>query len=698
MYLENTFRNPFVDYNANTMEPEKLLSLWENPFEAYIQNISEEEFMTTRTHMVFTGGRGSGKTMLLKYFSKDAMLLRARNEDIAFCDLVFRKKYLGIYIRFDGPQLSALRGLGLEEEKWQIIFTHYFELVVAQQFIITTLDIAQEKTQKNFEDKKREDELLHEYYKLLGYKGKIVQKTTESEKCDEAFNKQDLIDRLDADINYVTHFKTDALFLKKQFAPRKTFTDGELTESITVIFQKIYTEYKDICCLLLIDEYENFADYQQKIINTYLKSYNKFAYRIGMRPYGFHTYDTITADEYIKDGRDYKNYNLENTVVDRKGNYRKFLFNLSQKRLEAVEQFKKIGRTNICDILGDKEEPEKEAIKIVKNRTDHFKYYLEDIRVEYRKKGIPLENLSKENMDRLRCPENPLLEMQNLRLLLKPNPYEFVLKAFNDYLEKKNTKEGNKYKRDYTDKYKLSYVFLLCSIYKIQSKLYYGFSDYVQLSSGVVGTYIELCRNAFQRAYYIESDSLYNGKISPEVQTQAALDVSKSEFDQIERIKDCGKDLAILTQNLGNIFHSYFVDKRIKYPETNQFTISGDLDKDNFEELYKNAMRWTIFQKKPKLQESSIGLDSTVIYTLNHIYAPTFQISARTRGGYNPKFTTSDLVEMSKKKDLRPASFSVISEGEAAEESINNLYDETVLNEGEYHQLSFKDVLKKKDS
>ena len=67
MISEDSFNNPFADYNANTMESSKILEYWCSPFTKSMP-ISESDIYKGMP-LVFMGGRGTGKTMFLRYFS-----------------------------------------------------------------------------------------------------------------------------------------------------------------------------------------------------------------------------------------------------------------------------------------------------------------------------------------------------------------------------------------------------------------------------------------------------------------------------------------------------------------------------------------------------------------------------------------------------------------------------------------------------
>lgn len=82
MNSEDMFKNPFSNYNANTMEPDQIVEFWQNPFEGYINNVSEESIMHSENSIFFTGSRGSGKTMILKHYSYSSIKAYAKENDI----------------------------------------------------------------------------------------------------------------------------------------------------------------------------------------------------------------------------------------------------------------------------------------------------------------------------------------------------------------------------------------------------------------------------------------------------------------------------------------------------------------------------------------------------------------------------------------------------------------------------------------
>ena len=644
MLEENLYKNPFSDYNANTMDSEQIIHFWENPFNKYLLDITEEEFASEKTPLFFTGGRGTGKTMLLKHFDISAEILRAEKEEKELKKYINDNGYIGLYIRFDSPLLKGFNGLGLDYEKWEVIFTHFFEMTIAKAFIDSLCKL---------EDKKVFNE--DEKQVIINKIKEIIPIKVNSLKEISLWFKNG--------INYVNTFRSDIAFETIIFAPEKRFSSGELSKALVKIIKEACPILRKVNFLVLIDEYENFLEYEQKIVNSMIKFSNDISFRIGMRPMGFHTFATVSENEFIKETRDYRNVVLENPLIKKDpikkeqikvSGYIDFLLGIAEKRLKSVKLFNQNGLTDLRTFLGEKEDPISEANNIVKGRTLHIDVYLKEIKKLYAKQKKANFVITKKQLEKLRCPENPLFEMQNMRMLLKPFSIEYVIKAFTDYKSGIKSAEATKYRNDYTNKYKLAYVFVLRSIYRIENKQYYGVNDYAYLSSGIVGMFIELCRCAFQYAFFSSKDNLFKGVILPDIQTKAARDVGKSELEQVKRISKVGNYVYNLATNIGREFTEYHIDKRIKYPETNQISFnSSKLENHSFEsDVFQAAVMWSVLQKKKDLQQAGIGKKDEEIYILNRIFAPIFNISARTRGGHNLELDVDKFKKFIEKEEI----------------------------------------------
>ena len=98
---------------------------------------------TSQMPMLILGGKGSGKTHIMKYFSYELQKLRYNS------DLINKIKtdgYIGIYWRCSGINGSRFNNKGYEEDFWKSIFEYYSEIWVGTLLmrILKDLDIISE--------------------------------------------------------------------------------------------------------------------------------------------------------------------------------------------------------------------------------------------------------------------------------------------------------------------------------------------------------------------------------------------------------------------------------------------------------------------------------------------------------------------------------------------------------------------------
>ena len=454
------------------MDSSKILDFWCSPFRfAQSASISESDIYQYEMPIIFMGGRGTGKTMFLKYFSyetqrDEAFRVSPNNSRDPVMSYLKSRGGIGFYLRFDGPVLRSFKGRGVDEDKWDAIFTHYFELQVCKCYIKVIQDllnrdrILKDKVEKGF---------IAEVARCFG---------KETAKLNTI---EDILKKVEGELQEVISFRAQIAFSDVDFCPSKGFGSQDLSFRVAEIAKEKIGEFReDINFVILIDEYENFLERQQRIVNTLLKFVRPgVTFRIGMRLEGFHTFGTISDNEFIKEGRDYTKIIFEDFLTKDK-EYRNFLRNVARKRLEAVPIFRNKGFLNISKFLGSKENLEEEACTLVEGRKNrHF----ESLDQATNKISV------KEAKDAISCPDNPLLEMLNILWVLRGNEPDDIHNVMKDYLNGEKTEKVNKYRRDYIDKYKLSLMFLLASIYRANKK-YYSFNTFCFISSGIVGHFI----------------------------------------------------------------------------------------------------------------------------------------------------------------------------------------------------------------
>lgn len=612
-------RNPFVSCTAKDMNYEEVSKYWCSPF-SRSKSLDEELMKRSITPIFLEGARGSGKTMLLKHISYFCQSMA--QDEFAGGSRIRRIEangYLGIYLNYKIEFATMLDNINGSQHYKDQLFQYHYELLMAREVIKVLKDILEKEIDGTM---------------LSSCVNKALCETFNREflGINEAFEHiNDLIYQFGVDINRLSFSSTEiieppAAFLKKMFECIRKYVDA--LRSTTMV--------------LIIDEYENIGPYQ-KVLNSLIKQVDNetnITYRIGYRPGGIYTYETNIGKENLAVDRDFM---LQNIRFENQKDYKEFLKEVANRRLSS-DGIDSIWPKDITKILGPEESYEDEARSIVsKNKKKHFHLLREHFpKLSRDKMKALVQELSYE--------ENPLLEMLNILWCIRGKSPHETREAMEMYLKKDYTGLGKKYRDDYVNKYKLSLLFLLASIYR-KRKQYYSFNTFAYLSGGSVKNFISLCRNTFfqlDEAYFDRDDA--NPLITMEHQTKGASATAEQELSQLKQSRDYGEELFNFTFNMGNFLSLFHKDKRLRYPETNQFGLKRETDitSNSFlNPIFTSLIRWGAIVEKPKKQRLSLSENRRgSLFYLNRIYSPVFNISCRTRGGYNPLLSKEIFEEM----------------------------------------------------
>jgi hypothetical protein len=153
--------------------------------------------------------------------------------------------------------------------------------------------------------------------------------------------------------------------------------------------------------------------------------------------------------------------------------------------------------------------------------------------------------------------------------------------------------------------------------------------------------------------YFIDNTKIEEIKkgniISAKVQTEAAIRTANNQLRKVAMSNNYGREMNSFIDNTGRIFGYYHKDLEAKYPETNQFAFDDENAIYQDEELNRYVLELIntgAIIKPDKQQNISVGKKKGYVYKLNRIFAPIFQFSYRTRGGYNLILSKEDFRAM----------------------------------------------------
>ena len=88
---------------------------------------------TELTPKVILGGKGSGKTHILRYYSFPLQCVRANERGVL--DVVNSDGYVGIYVRCGGLDASRFSGKAQSRQTWATVFTYYMDLWLSHRVL-----------------------------------------------------------------------------------------------------------------------------------------------------------------------------------------------------------------------------------------------------------------------------------------------------------------------------------------------------------------------------------------------------------------------------------------------------------------------------------------------------------------------------------------------------------------------------------
>ena len=625
-------KNPFAGFNASLMNDDDIIRYWIKPHILFSRQALGVD-LTGDIPVVLEGGRGTGKTMLLKFMSNEVTVKEYVAKHQTGHRFLEKTPYLAVYHRFDGPSLGSFVSRHTSEEAWETIFKHYLELVIGQKF---TMMLSNLKRNRCFDlDPSRENELIIGVLKLVD-----PDCSYQVTDCSIEFATAFLQQRLDR----VFDFINDSAISEGTKFSQHIVNSGRLIFGVPELALKVLPELCGKKIIILLDEYENLRLNQQKIVNTLVKHTKlPVTFRIGTRLRGFKTYDTLNEGEFLMEDADYRKIRFEDVLTAKKDSFRDLLRMIARRRLEQIREFGRKQIVDIEEILGELSY-EDEALMIVFGRKMSRREVDEYPEEKYRTEAKHIQEImdilktkyhsdAEKTLSLLIDKQKPLFEMLNLLLLRRDYKPDQVERLFKAYVGKnKESPYYSKYRNLY-DKNKVDLLFQLISLNKPRQKQYAGFSTFCMLSSGIIRNFLELCYQSFNIALFSDRESLIEGRQMPiQAQTEGAKIRAERYMDVIERIPEYGNEVKSLVRSLGAIFYSWQNDPVLSEPEVTYFCVDSTSLSDKARKILDSAAQWSVLQPKKPMKGKSATDPLFDAYALNHILAPYFGISYRLRG------------------------------------------------------------------
>lgn len=525
---------------------------------------------------VLEGGRGTGKTTVLKGLSYLGRfeILQNSLENLKSDD------FIGIYFRINTNHVRSFKGGKLADEIWEKLFSHYFNLLVSYELMkfLNWWNIQQNLNinSENFS--------FHLICKSLN----IPQ---------ECLKIKDLLDNLEL---LIYEFQSELNNIHYSKDLKLTF----IGDPIKLITEQILnlTEFNDKIFYFLIDEYENFEDYQQKIINTLIKhSPESYTFKIGVRELGWRVKHTLNENELLYHPADYILINIEQELT-KDDRFKDFAKKVFLQRISNVLE-NEIDIDNFLQSLSI----EDEAILLGVKKTELYQQ-ISNVSFEYQQIIKDLHPLYKFLISYWAKTQNSTIERE--------------IHYYKEFKEKYDTRYDN---------YKYSLLFKLRrgrGTSGIQ-KYYCGWETFTKMAHGNIRYLMQIIHKALEN--HILSGKQINEPISPENQTLASQECALKNLKEFEGLYKDGALLSRFLLNMGRIFQLLAKSSSKSAPEKNQFAISDLEDNNEAINLINAAVMHLALIRTPGNKLNKQEDTRSFLYMIHPIYSSYFQFSYRKK-------------------------------------------------------------------
>ena len=637
----NTYpsNNPFSITKATDFSDSEINEYW--------VNVSQDQNILNPNELLpkyILGGKGCGKTHLLRYFSYPLQKIRKNT----LSSIITDDKYIGVYSVLDGINSSRFKGKGVDEEQWKSAFEYYFELYISEILLNIVKDFFDENLSEKYSVTDFIRDISAKFYKNIIDTKAIV---TIDELLKEFSN---IRKKIDVEIVNAAFKRTlDVGAMEILFSP------GDLLFGIPALLQRNIATLQDVKFIYILDEYEKLFEWQKVFVNTLVwEKKQPCTFWIGARKYGYTTRQTKT-EEQIKPGSEFQPIFLDNIYQDNEVLYKRFAKELYISRLKRYytnnltsEQIDNQFSTKLEkyseDIIINKLRERKES-----NKTEY--HHLKELRKKI-KTGID-RKIIKDTVDLNSSlnsfisdtDNNPLEQKYKIYLLYKEwanwggkrskvfektqesqvnieDIIDFVNQQYNEYKNGKETEFDN-----IKEKYKADFIAQLAYENNIKNTCYSGIDEFISLSWGNPRVFLSILKLIVERAELLGEKPLERDSvISLETQYQAVFETAKWVYQDVEIVGDEGKYLYKSLSNLSNIFRVYRFSDKPTESSICAFNFGVESISDCSKEYIDRAETHSLIVKVNERKQKNSGRKEET-YQLNRILAPLWNLPTSRR-------------------------------------------------------------------
>ena len=571
------------------------------------------------------GGKGSGRTHLMRYCSYVVQRIRAAATPIA--KFLATEGYVGIYMRCEGLNAGRFEGKGVAQDAWSAVFSYYMDLWLAQICAETLADA--------FLQGSGDDQI-----------GAAIAADAAALFADDVVldtqSIASLIDRLRAYRREVDRSVNNAALSRSLGSLQIRATRGRLVFGIPQVFAKHLPHVAAIQVVYLLDELENLTEAQQQYVNTLVREREApCTFKIGSRLYGFRTQRTLSANEENRLGSEYEQVLLDDHLRT-DPNYQSFARKLVAQRLLATGHSAERADTDRLDRVfeapvGDRFESAQTAF-VDENYAPEARPWIVKLRRQL-ESTAGAAHIGSSDVDNiissLSCAQFPLVEKLNIFLLYQDwsssknllDSAAVIREECGKFIEEHPTqRHGHAWSHFKGDL--LAQLLRDCR----QRQRYFGLDTFIDMSSGIP-RHLFIVLKFVNRWAMFHGEKPFRGKaVSMDAQQAGVLQASNWFFDDSRTTGTDSERVQGSVERLARLLHQLrFSDKPVESSLTT-FSFDETASSLSTRRVVQQAHDTSLLLKVAGGAKSRNNEGVQAKYQLNPMLCPRFDLPLARRG------------------------------------------------------------------
>lgn len=575
--------NPFALIRRDYIKDEDVARFFVDPG----GNIVED--MGRFTPIIVTGARGSGKTMLASKFALDVRLAEQRR--LFGKERIEAIEQLGLYFRIDADFLDSFNQRDSElRHTFDRLFSQFFDIVVIRKALVALESLGGIATW-----------------------------------CDEERLFRGLFAEFSEKPVVLTH-AAFADFLEQQLVEIRLFLnnpgrrDCPILISANSLMKRLMEELRrdrrfgERYFVILIDEYENYAEYQQRIINTRLKQSRRedgVTYRLFMRNGGLVTRETLAPGQTIEETHDYRRHSLDEDLDFNA--FSRHALKVANRHLEEDEWFRSNGYVDV-EALFEELSAEDEARLLVDEggRKDEL---LAWVKSKFSDDAPVFQEWMRGESNALRRAVAVVMRNQG-------KSAEAIVAGF-----RANTEEA----RNWYHNYHRGALHWLCRLYHT-SKKYAGLNTVLGLAGSNIRVFLDYCHAIIAEWMAAGSPALpISWRLQNEAIHQQAVILRENLYSAARSTAEINQFL----ERIGRLFEAAHKGPRQSEPEINHFALRGEVgdagSRDRLEKWLLDAWYEGVLRQMRGNKQKSLHDLRQEDWQIAPWLAPLFNLSTRRK-------------------------------------------------------------------